>query len=411
MTILEYLYSKAETKMNFGLSRTQEVLLHCPEKNHQSVIVAGTNAKGSVCNYVTHILLAHKKKVGTFTSPHLHNVFERICIDANPISENDFERFGLTIKKIESEHLKEPLSFFEFLSALAHLYFCLNNIDVAVYEVGLGGRLDSTNAIKHTSSILCNIGYDHMDVLGETLEKIAHEKACVLVPNSFCVIPSYEQDVVLKTIEKIAKQRKVHLLKKDLDFFVKEHDHSFSYQMKDVLIDNLQLPNLGKHQISNASLAVTWALRSLPNITVNQIKSGLINSKMKGRIEFWKKNDQSVCVDVGHNPQAIQNVLMATEHVSFDSCLFGMLRRKDYIECHHLLHQRIENIHLTRIDHPGSIEASDLVCNHFYNNPKQAMEALMQTHRSLLVIGSFYLVGHVRTWLIEQGFSNLNLGA
>jgi len=200
--ILKYLYSLDSSKVKLGLKNIKALLkkLGNPEKRLKIIHVAGTNGKGSVCMMISSILQEAGYKVGVYTSPHLKKFNERIRINDRLITDKEILGYYLKIKpKITSQ------SFFEITTAMAFLYFYEKNVDFAVLEVGLGGRLDATNVANPLASVITNIGLEHTDILGNTIEKIAYEKACIIKRN--VPIVTGAEGKALDTIKKTAKKR------------------------------------------------------------------------------------------------------------------------------------------------------------------------------------------------------------
>ena len=163
------------------LGRIRQVcrIIDNPQNAYRSILVGGTNGKGSVCAFLTSILQEAGLKVGLYTSPHLINAEERIQINSEPINKLDLAKSIMMLKKIDSEN-KIGLTYFEFLTAIAFKYFRDNNVDIGVFEVGLGGRYDATNILNPLISCITHIDYDHINILGKTLSKIAREKAGII---------------------------------------------------------------------------------------------------------------------------------------------------------------------------------------------------------------------------------------
>src|SRR3989338_1484718 len=203
---LEELYSIKEWKFRLGLKNMKMLLkkLNNPERKLKCIHVAGTNGKGSVCAMISSVLTDAGYKVGMYTSPHLKKFNERIRINNNFISDKEVAEYYLRVKKHATNQ-----SFFEITTAMAFLYFFEKKVDFAVLEVGMGGRLDSTNVITPLVSVITNIGYEHTDKLGKTLGKIAYEKSGIIKENAPVVTGA--QGIALETIKKIAKKKNSEL--------------------------------------------------------------------------------------------------------------------------------------------------------------------------------------------------------
>ena len=202
--VLEELYSLDIKKWALGLERIESLLkkLGNPEKNLKCIHVAGTNGKGSVCAMLHSVLMDAGYKVGLYTSPHLKKFNERIRINNALISDKDIVKYYLKVKKQVTNQ-----SFFEITTAMAFLYFRGKNIDFVVLEVGLGGRLDATNVVTPLVSIITNIGLEHTEFLGNTLEKIAYEKAGIIKKNIPTITAA--EGIALATIKKISNKKNI----------------------------------------------------------------------------------------------------------------------------------------------------------------------------------------------------------
>jgi dihydrofolate synthase/folylpolyglutamate synthase len=282
--ILQYLYSLETPKIKLGLERVQALLdkIGNPEKNLKYIHVAGTNGKGSVCAMLLYILKEAGYKVGLYTSPHLKRFNERIRINDKFISDNEIAGYFLKVKP----HITNQ-SFFEITTAMAFLYFYDKKVDFAVLEAGLGGRLDATNVVNPLASVITNIGLEHTNLLGNSIEKIAFEKAGIIKNNVPVVTGA--KGKALKVIEKIAGERNAPL------FLAKEHpDSGF-----------MHLTGQYQQQNKDIALAAVSILKKLNQIKINEnkIKSGLKRTQWNGRMQFISKN---VLVDCAHNPDGFE---------------------------------------------------------------------------------------------------------
>ena len=195
----EYLASLNINKMRFGLGAITQLLFNLgnPQNSFKAITIAGTNGKGSTAAMIASILQSAGYKVGLYTSPHLIDVRERIVINGKKISLKDFNR---TIEYVK-DRMKRPVTYFEFLTAVAFVYFQNQKVDIAVLEVGLGGRLDATNICRPLVSVITNIDFDHTEYLGNTLESITREKAGIIKQNGICITGA-KQKRVLELLDK-----------------------------------------------------------------------------------------------------------------------------------------------------------------------------------------------------------------
>ncbi|MGB2225616.1 MAG: bifunctional folylpolyglutamate synthase/dihydrofolate synthase, partial [Polaribacter sp.] len=270
-----------------------------PEQKFKSVHVAGTNGKGSTSHMIASILQAAGYKVGLYTSPHLKSFTERIRINGNEIPEDYVVSFILKHKNFLE---KQGLSFFEMTVGLAFDYFASAQVEIAVIEVGLGGRLDSTNIIRPEVSVITNIGWDHMDMLGDTLPKIAFEKAGIIKPNIPVVIGERQDEVESVFLEK-AKD-----CNSEISF---ASDSEFEYQTD----------LLGDYQQKNTKTAVK-AIQKLEafDISEEHISNGLqnmvANTNLKGRWQILNLEPKVIC-DTAHNREGLEMVMHQLKHESF----------------------------------------------------------------------------------------------
>jgi dihydrofolate synthase/folylpolyglutamate synthase len=263
-----------------------------PHLNFKSIHVAGTNGKGSSSHMLASILQEAGYKVGLYTSPHMKDFRERIKINGEPISQKSVIEF---IEGNKSFLERNKLSFFEMSVGMALDYFSREEVSIAIIEVGLGGRLDSTNIIKPEVSLITNIGLDHTDILGDTLAKITREKAGIIKPGVPVVISEYQEEIA-PVFEEIAKERN-----SDIVFAEKE----------DLKLYKTSL--LGNYQNRNIK-GVLAAIKRLKGFTISEehIKSGLMrvveNTGLLGRWQILQENPKVVC-DTAHNSEGISLVL------------------------------------------------------------------------------------------------------
>ena len=262
-----------------------------PEKKFKSIHVGGTNGKGSTSHMLASILQEAGYKVGLYTSPHLKNFTERIRINGKEIPKRTVTAFVNTHKDFLEA---QKLSFFEMTVGMAFDYFANEKVDIAVIEVGLGGRLDSTNIITPLVSVITNIGYDHMQFLGETLPEIAGEKAGIIKEHIPVVIGEYQDEVASVFLKKAAEMKA-----------------SIQFASEDTTMYTSDL--LGDYQQSNTKTAVA-AIKKLPGFLVSDenIKVGLQNvvnnTQLKGRWQILQQHPTVIC-DTAHNKEGLQIAL------------------------------------------------------------------------------------------------------
>ena len=300
--ILNYLYSLESPRIKLGLERVQKLLdkIENPEKKLKCIHVAGTNGKGSVCAMIFYILREAGFKVGLYTSPHFKKFNERIRINDHFISDKEIVDYFLKVKPFITSQ-----SFFEITTAMAFLYFYEKNVDYAVLEVGLGGRLDATNVVNPLVSVITNIGLEHTEILGNKIEKIAFEKAGIIKKN--IPIVTGAKGKALKVIKKIAEERNAQLViaKKYPNIEFKYLNGTFQQQNKDIALATIN--TLKKyHSLENQRFSghqKRKAFFSAIKINENQIKNGIEKTKWPGRLQFISKN---LLIDAAHNPDCFR---------------------------------------------------------------------------------------------------------
>ncbi|MBC7654221.1 MAG: bifunctional folylpolyglutamate synthase/dihydrofolate synthase, partial [Oligoflexus sp.] len=343
---LSYLYAKLPMFTRVGISAYKNDLsntikfcehLNHPEKKFKSVHIGGTNGKGSTSHMLAAVLQEAGYKTGLYTSPHLKDFRERIKINGEMISEQEVVNF---VKENKAFIEEVSPSFFEATVGLAFEHFAKHQVDIAIIEVGLGGRLDSTNVISPEVSVITNISMDHMDILGDTLPKIALEKAGIIKKNTPVIIGEYQEEVKQIFIDK-AKEQNAELI-----FATNEwcfNDSKIVNGKREIKIHgkekslNLTLDLTGTYQIKNVKPVLS---------TVNQLKikgfkiddAVLISAlsqvkKMTGLMGRWQtlaENPLVIC-DTGHNEDGIKEVLNNINQTKFDHLHFviGMVKDKD----------------------------------------------------------------------------------
>ncbi len=331
---------KAAYKANLDNTYRLDDYLNHPHTNYRTIHVAGTNGKGSVSHTLASVLQATGMKVGLYTSPHLKDFRERIKVNGECISEEDVISFVTENKSLIEE--VQP-SFFEMTVAMAFNYFAIQKIDVAVVEVGLGGRLDSTNIINPDCSVITNIGLDHVALLGNTLEQIASEKGGIIKPGVPVVIGEYLESTK-KVFENIAtaKQSDVFYAEDiyDIPVGLKSVDMKQVFQVYkggEKLYSDLKLDLLGFYQQKNIKtvLAVLDVLKGRGyNITEENIYNGMERvvqcTGLMGRWQVLSVNPLVVC-DTGHNTDGVSCLVEQIEQTAYKRLhmIWGMVNDKD----------------------------------------------------------------------------------
>ncbi|MFH0933081.1 MAG: folylpolyglutamate synthase/dihydrofolate synthase family protein [Nitrospirota bacterium] len=323
---IHYLYNLQKQGIKFGLNNIITLMsaLENPHRSFPSIHIAGTNGKGSTSAIIASVLRTLGLKVGLFTSPHLVSFTERIRVNDEEITEyevvNLAEEIRGKVSDLQFSDSNFTPTFFEVVTAIALLYFKRKRTDIAVIEVGMGGRLDATNIIIPEVSVITSISYDHREFLGSTLKEIAHEKTGI-IKEGIPVVVSSQTSEVLEVIEAKAEEMntKVYLYGRDFSSVLKREDISgihFDYFDNDsFMIHDLYLPLTGEHQMQNASVAIKAvelfnerrlkpaATHHSSLITHHSIRDGVATTRWPGRLEMIKY-EPPILIDGAHNAAA-----------------------------------------------------------------------------------------------------------
>ncbi|MGB5944620.1 bifunctional folylpolyglutamate synthase/dihydrofolate synthase [Paenisporosarcina sp.] len=421
--VIEFIYSMDQkTERNGRLSRIKAILsvLGNPHEAFRSVHIAGSNGKGSTLNALKEILIAEGLHVGSFISPHLEKVNERIMMNDVMITDDQFIQYMNDIYPLLQEgEVGEGSNFFEILTVIAFMYYRDMKVDIALIETGIGGKFDSTNVITPLLSILTSISLDHTQILGDTIEAIAIEKAGIIKP-SVPVISAVKAKQAVDVIEEKASLEQAPIYQLYKDFIIENvtqevNEQRFTYQLDDVSLVDLHLKMKGHHQVENASLAISAAL--LLNkyygftITEASIRQGLITSSWAARFEEVLPN---VIIDGAHNPAGMEVLLQTIQQRYTEKnihVVFTALQDKDITSVLHMLDDIASSITVTEIHVKNAAVAKDIF--EATNHPEKELvlnwqDALDQTLEKLdessivLVTGSLYFMSLARPYLIQK---------
>ena len=372
---LDYLYSFVDyslkhsselAKAEFNLDRMFALMEEVgnPQANYPIIHVAGTKGKGSVCALCASGLQAAGYTVGLYTSPHLLDYVERIQVDGEPISR---EQMIELVEEIKPAVARIPkLTTFEITTALGLLAFAKNDVNAAVVEVGLGGRLDATNLVMPKVSIITSLSYDHMAVLGNTLAKIAGEKAGIIKPG-VPVVSAPQADEALEVLERVAKERNCPFVLVGRD--VKFERLTSSLDGQNLAISDqqsvvrLEIPLLGEHQIQNATTAYTALKTSGIEISDTAIQNGFSQVKWRARFEVARR-DPPVIFDSAHNQDSFEKLRETLEEHFPDNpvyLIFGASEDKNIPGMFAEMKPKIRKLIVTRADHPRALEPQEIV--------------------------------------------------
>ena len=353
----------------FDLSRMERLLeaMERPEDRFHSVHVAGTKGKGSTAAMIASCLQSGGLSTGLFTSPHLHTFRERIQVDGEPISEAAFVAHLHRLRPLFDT--LSGLTTFEASQAIAFDYFVSRNVSWAVIEVGLGGRLDTTNVIRPEVAVITSVSYDHMLVLGDTLEAIAREKAGIIKPHTPVVSapqPEEAANVIRHTADHLGAPLTV--VGVEWTYALEAADWNgqhFTVYGPGIAYPHLSIPLLGQHQLVNATVAVA-TLRVLQarglELSEEAIRQGLRTVRWPARLEILSREPLLV-VDGAHNGESMQRLVEALE-AHFPGrrrvAIFASLADKDVPRMLEALLPHIDTVIFTRADHPRAANPQDL---------------------------------------------------
>ncbi|MDO4667924.1 MAG: folylpolyglutamate synthase/dihydrofolate synthase family protein [Streptococcus sp.] len=407
--IEKWLTSRIGLNFRSGLDRIKQAtrLLDNPEDSFPSIHVTGTNGKGSTIAFMSCLFSGQGKRVGSFTSPHMVNVRDRICINSVPISEEDFIRIGQIIQSMEIDLLKtqDQLSYFEILTLLALLYFKEQQIDLALIEVGIGGLLDTTNIVTGDIAVITSVGLDHQETLGNSIAAITEQKTGIFKTGKKAVIGP------LPTIALPICQEKAQ----ELGVMIYEYGRDFSFQSNcftnhDLVLHEINLGLKGKYQEENAGVALQafylMMLEQHWEINPEQISLALSRTHWAGRLEEIKKG---IYLDGAHNLPALERLVefIKEQKNCQSTILFGALKRKDYSQMLDYLQKELPSAHLlvTRFDDPSSLEeaeAGSLPYTDDYRSFMKEFQSRKNPAELLFITGSLYFIAEARDYLMKR---------
>lgn len=413
--IQEWLKKSESIPRKHGLYRMEAILeaLGNPERGLKSIHIAGTNGKGSTAAMVTAFAKAHGLRVGTFTSPHMDSIRERIQLDGVPLEEEPFWQAASVVKEVESRLLEEwgAFNYFEILTAMMFVVFQQEAVDLAIIEVGIGGLLDNTNVGHPLVSVITTIGLDHQDLLGSTLEEITAQKAGIIKSGQRVVVGPVTREC-MDVIRSTASKQGATMQAFGEDFSLVED----SYQDNELTIPLEQLALKGAFQKENATVAIR-AFREWMEATGRSVQAEFIEAALRvvswpGRMEVLQETPL-VIIDGAHNLPAIERLVqnMTARVGKKQTLLFSALTRKDSQQMLLRLQEALPevNIILTSF-HPSrgmSIAKSDV--EEYLDSPKisyeESFEDVIDRFASstddkseLWVTGSLYFIAEVRHW-------------
>lgn len=395
-----------------------------PQKGMKYVHIAGTNGKGSTSAYLSSILTASGYKTGLYTSPYVQQFNERIQVDGVQIPNEELAEITEEIKeaaeRVEARGFRRP-TIFELITALGFIHFKRRKCDIVVLEVGLGGRLDATNVIDEAEvSVITNIGLDHMEILGDTLELIAGEKAGIIKPDGTVVLYSQSENVE-KVIESVCREKRASLRIADSSMAKVNSITLNGIDFNFGKYENLKTSLLGLYQVRNAVTAVITAEALIEKgykITEKSLREGLISAHWPGRLELLQR-EPVVIVDGAHNPQGASALVESMEtlfpgqKINF---VLGVLSDKDYRSSIQIVMPIAKRFYTVSPPSYRALKSEELASEikkygevpveSFADINSALQKALMATPRDevICIFGSLYQVGEVRKFFGRNTF-------
>lgn len=374
---VKLLTSVGKFHISLGLDRMFKImdLLGNPQDKLNCIHVAGTNGKGSVCAILSSILTCAGQKVGLYTSPHIFKYTERIQICGKPITDDDFAKYVFEISDLADKNSID-LTEFEILTAVMFKYFYDNDVDVVVLETGLGGRFDATNIIKRNlCSIITHVDFDHTERLGNTIDKIASEKAGIIKPNCPCIV--FEGREVYRDVT---------------------DELGSLLLMVAPFAPTTELALKGSYQQENLSLALAAIEEVFPEISQDVIDEGLRRVKHPCRFQYIE--DKNLIIDGAHNPNGINSLRQSLDMYYPNTnrrFIFGCLKNKDYTKMVQSLFMQGDEIYFYHFKHQNSCPVQELqkVC------PFESKELTPNTQIDFndghlnIICGSFYMISEL----------------
>ena len=425
---LQFIHESHKFGMRLGLDNIKKLLelLGDPQNNLKIIHVAGTNGKGSTCSFISSILKESGYKVGLYTSPFLETFTERIRVNGENIREEEVGKIVSLIKeKIEimvSEGYSYPTEF-EIVTAMAFYYYNQEKVDFVALEVGLGGRYDATNVIdKPVVSAITSISLDHTGILGDTLAKIAFEKGGIIKENCPTIVYP-QQEEASEVIKNICAEKKSKYIECDFkNIEIKSsniNSQIYNCNINGKELRDVEIKLIGDHQIKNSIVALNVIEYlndiKITNISEENIRKGLLETKWPGRIEKISENPMFI-IDGAHNEEGAKSLANSIDKYFENKnkiLVIGMLEDKDIESVLDLLIPKFNKVITTTPDNPRAIDANKLKEKiERYNievtckpNIKEAVDYALEISNkddAIISAGSLYMIGNVRTIIVNK---------
>ncbi|NLY18622.1 MAG: bifunctional folylpolyglutamate synthase/dihydrofolate synthase [Clostridiaceae bacterium] len=414
---IEYINELGQLGSRPGLERVKELAgrLGNPQDKLRIIHITGTNGKGSTAMFIAGILICAGFKTGLYTSPHIEGINEEIRINCKEIPDEDFAEYVMKVKaqadKMVEDGFDHPTRF-EVLTALSFLYFYEKKCDIAVIEVGMGGRADATNIVLNpVVSVITKIAPDHTPLLGNSPEDIAYEKAGIIKKNGNVVLYPQEEKV-LKVIKEVSDSKNARIYYADInqisDIQLRRGQLGFNHPA----YGRLQTPVVGIHQAYNAAVAIKTVevLNKAGNtITKDAVKEGFFSAEWPGRFELLH-TDPDFYIDGGHNPDAIRSLIETFRRVypgKKANIIMGVMKDKEYETMVREISSIAKSFTAITPDNPRALPAENLAkVMHRYCNDVKFNDTIREAVRKLLTsvsndeiiiaTGSLYYIGQIR---------------
>ncbi len=401
--MLYELFQKKIFHIEPGLERIKKACeaIGNPQKNFQSILISGTNGKGSTAAFLESLFRNHAFKTGLFISPHLINETERWQINREEISEINLNQY---IKELKPIIEKYNLTYFEASTLIAFKYFSEEKVDIAILEVGLGGRWDSTNVVEPQVSIITNVSLDHTHLLGDTIDKIAFEKVGIARKDKPLIIGSTQKEITNEALKKEVGE--IYQFKKDFDFEIKS-ENKIDYFFYNYQLKNLKPSLIGKRQFNNLSTALTafivYSEKEMipPNFT--NLYKAVSNTDWKGRMQILSENPL-IILDGAHNEDAVKKSFEEIKEMFPDKeiiTVYSGMKDKNFEKIIDIIQSNSKKIIFTKIPVSRSLDKQDFEKFSQYKFiseiDKAINEAIYETNKDFLIFitGSLYLAGEV----------------
>ncbi|WML40731.1 folylpolyglutamate synthase/dihydrofolate synthase family protein [Neobacillus sp. OS1-2] len=421
---LNWIHARLRLGIKPGLKRMERMMerLDNPENKIKAVHIGGTNGKGSTVTFLRSILQAGGYTVGTFTSPYIEQFNERISVNGNPISDEELLQLANVIRpladELEETELGGPTEF-EVITAMAFYFFAMiKKVDIVIFEVGLGGRFDSTNIIQPLVSIITNIGLDHTNILGNTYEEIAFEKAGIIKEKT-PIYTAVKHMGALKVIEEQADKKSAPITRLNHEFTLSGHEslargEQFTLETQPQPLKQLEISMIGQHQTENAALAVLSAQylneKGYFAVTEQSIRAGLKQAYWPGRFEVLSENPL-VIIDGAHNDEgitALTKELSSRYSDRYIKIVFAALKDKKLDEMISKLDQIANQITFVSFDFSRAASAEELLKLSGSENKLAVenwqsflLEEIQDLEASdiLVITGSLYFISEAKPYL------------